>query len=231
VFCTIALNLCCLCLCSIGFASSSVAVYWMIVCSFRPTQVVFVSCNEFFPAGEIRQDPIALAAVFVPSEPFFSFRLAWTPSSLRFSETASPETLGSSRLKNRKTFLLKRHLKQPLLVVEISNLTTANSFPSLDLLGRPSVWHMSIATSVPGKRWVRTVSVATGDPALGRSSRQDRPKTPISSRYRAIGPPQKTCSELYIISQGQGRVGLAPKLDAPCLRGPNFRLCAWTCLT
>jgi hypothetical protein len=48
-------------------------------------------------------------------------------------------------------------------------------------------WHVSIATSVLGKRWDRTVSMATGDPALGLSSCQDRPETPVSSRYRAIG--------------------------------------------
>jgi hypothetical protein len=109
----------------------------------------------------------------------FFFCFARAPSSSRFPETASPETLGLSRLKN--------HLKQPQFVVEIPNLTTTISFPSLDLL-RLSVWHMSIATSVPGKRWDRAVSVATSDPALGLSSRQDRLKTPVSSRYRAIGP-------------------------------------------
>jgi hypothetical protein len=59
----------------------------------------------------------------------------------------------TSRLKNLKTFLSERHLKQPRLVVEISNQTTTSSFPSLELL-RPSVGHMSKATSVPGKRWV-----------------------------------------------------------------------------
>jgi hypothetical protein len=92
----------------------------------------------------------------------------------------------------------KSHLKQPPLFVEISNLTTTSSFPSLDLL-RPSIRHMSVATSVPGKRWVRTVSVATGDPALGLSSRQDRPQTLVSSRYCAIGQKQIPGSELNLV--------------------------------
>jgi hypothetical protein len=47
---------------------------------------------------------------------------------------------------------------QPQLVVEISNLTSTSSFQSLALL-RLSIWHMSEAMRVPGKRWVRMVSV------------------------------------------------------------------------
>jgi hypothetical protein len=125
------------------------------------------------------------------STPVFIFRLARTPSSSRFPETGSPKTLGSPRLKKSKTFLLKSYLKQPHLVAEIPNLTIISSFPPLDLL-RLSVWQTCIAASDPGKRWVQTVSVATIDPALGLSSRQDRSKTPVSSSYRAIGPKQIT---------------------------------------
>jgi hypothetical protein len=58
---------------------------------------------------------------------------------------------------------------------------------------------MSVAMSVPGKRWVQTVSVATDDPALGLSSRQD---TPVSSRYRAIAPKNHWCSPLGPTSLG-----------------------------
>jgi hypothetical protein len=84
------------------------------------------------------------------------FRFARTPSSSRFPETASPRTLGSLRLEYRKTFLSKSPLKQPQLVVEISHLATTSSFLSRNLQG-PSVWHVSIATSVPGRLWVKSV--------------------------------------------------------------------------
>jgi hypothetical protein len=46
------------------------------------------------------------------------------------------------------------------------------------------------ATRSLSKCGLRAVSVAHNNPTLGLSSRQVRPKTPVSSRYCAIGPKQ-----------------------------------------
>jgi hypothetical protein len=82
----------------------------------------------------------------------------------------------------KKGFLFSESPERPQLLVENSNLTTTSILPALALLNLRA-WRLSKATSVPGKRGVRAVSVAHGTLALGLSSRQVSPKTQVSSHY------------------------------------------------
>jgi hypothetical protein len=84
----------------------------------------------------------------------------------------------------RKTILSTNGQYRPQFVVENSNLTATSAFPALAVL-RPKPLAVYTAATSPSKHRLRAVFVAHGNPAMGLSLRQVRPKTPISPRRRA----------------------------------------------
>jgi hypothetical protein len=126
--------------------------------------------------------------------PVFHLSFCPDPSSSWFSETASVRALGSSTVhcarKNRKTFPWN---SRPKTASGCRKRLQPDGHERISCTRHFKAFGIYTATRSLSKCGLRAVSVAHGNPALGLSSRQVRPRTPISSRYCAIGPITNHC--------------------------------------